>query len=111
MLRDVAILLHFPHVSLLRLSLGLPFEALPPIAAIRLRSLALRFSHRAIPAFRAISDCCAVFNFFVLARPPDLLTAVASGLGFFASSCAPHIFHPVLFTACTVWQFDKPPVG
>jgi hypothetical protein len=84
MLRDVAILMRFPHFSLLRLLLGVPFEALPPSAAIRLRSLALRFSHRAIPAFRAISDRCAGVNFLVLARPPSLPSALACGLGFLA---------------------------
>lgn len=52
---DVARLLGSSHTVSFRFVFGLPAEALPPSAAIRLRSLALSFRLRANPAIRAIS--------------------------------------------------------
>src|SRR5438045_2770653 len=53
---DVAGLLGSSHTVSFRFVFGLPAEALPPSAAIRLRSSALSFLLRASPAFRAISE-------------------------------------------------------
>src|SRR4051812_16565246 len=58
---------------------GFPAEALPPSAAILLRSPALSFLLRASPAFRAISERRSGLNFSVLALPPSLPRARACG--------------------------------
>src|SRR5205814_7279012 len=79
MAHDVAGLLRFSHTVSFRFVFGLPAEALPPCAAIRLRSLALSFWLRASPAFRAISERRAGLNFSVLALPPSFPRARACG--------------------------------
>src|SRR2546428_557278 len=71
----------FHVLSLGFLLLGLPFEALPPSAASRRRSLALSFSIRASPALRAIWERSSGLSLVNLAWPPSRPRARACGLG------------------------------
>jgi hypothetical protein len=79
---DVSGLICFSHGCPFRLVLGVPAEALPPIAEIRLRSSALSFWFRASPPLLAISLRSAGLNFLNLAAAPSLPRAEACGLGF-----------------------------
>jgi hypothetical protein len=79
---DVADLIRLSHGCSFRF-LGVPAEALPPRAAIRLRSSGLSFRLRANPAFRAIWLRSVGLNFLDLAAPPSLPSAEACGLGIF----------------------------
>jgi len=74
------------HTVSFRFVFGFPAEALPPIAAIRLRSSALSFLLRASPAIRAISDRRSGLSFSVLALPPSFPRARACGFLFFMSN-------------------------
>src|SRR5947207_14764649 len=76
---DVTGLLSFSQSVSFRFVFGLPAEALPPSAAIRLRSSALSFLLRASPALRAISERRSGLNFSVLALPPSFPRARACG--------------------------------
>ena len=63
--------------------LGLPFEALPPSAAIRLLSAFGSFLLRASPNFRANSDRSFGVVPFQRAKAPSLPSACACGFGSF----------------------------
>ena len=76
---DVTGLLSFSQTVSFRFVFGLPAEALPPSAAIRLRSSTLSFLLRASPALRAISERRSGLNFSVLALPPSFPRARACG--------------------------------
>jgi hypothetical protein len=84
MAENASVLLGSSHGFSFDFVLGFPLDAFPPIAAIRLRSLAPSFLLRASPAFRAIRERSSGLSFLFLASPPSRPRACACGFSFLA---------------------------